>query len=119
MSKSTYMILNGELIQESAAVISPINRGLMYGDGCFETLRSYSDKFLGWDDHAERLESGLAYLDINAPFSSSELKKQVNLLLRNNQLEYAEAMIRIQCWRDGGRGYASPFKKSSLDDSGF
>lgn len=110
MSKLMYMILNGELIQESAAVISPLNRGMMYGDGCFETLRSYAGKFLGWEDHIERLESGFNYLDMNAPFSSSDLREQVHKLLKQNQLEHDEAMIRIQCWRDGGRGYAPKTK---------
>ncbi|WP_421774445.1 aminotransferase class IV [Gracilimonas sp.] len=105
MSKSAYMILNGELILKSAASISPMNRGMMYGDGCFETLRSYSGNFLGWDDHVERLSDCLDYLSIKAPFSNNELKQQVEKLLEQNQLEHAEAMIRIQCWRDGGRGY--------------
>ncbi|MGN8225058.1 aminotransferase class IV [Gracilimonas sp. BCB1] len=112
MSKSVYMILNGELIPESAAAISPLNRGLMYGDGCFETLRSYSGKFLGWNDHIDRLSAGLDYLNIQAPFSSKELKEQVEKLLKQNQLKHAEAMIRIQCWRNGGRGYTPSSKNA-------
>ena len=105
MNKSMYMILNGELIEEESAIISPLNRGMMYGDGCFETIRSYSARFLGWETHVERLNAGLKYLGINMPFSSDSLKNQILKVLAKNQLKHEEAMIRVQCWRSGKRGY--------------
>ncbi|MEX2605421.1 MAG: aminotransferase class IV [Gracilimonas sp.] len=111
MSKPAYIILNGMLIQESEARISPLNRGLMYGDGCFETFRSYAGKFLGWELHFERLSDGLDYLEIQAPFSSTELKSQVLQVLEKNDLTEKEAMIRFQCWRVGERGYATSSRK--------
>lgn len=107
------MILNGQIIEESAAAISPLNRGLMYGDGCFETLRSYSGKFLGWSNHVERLKSGLEYLNMECPVSPRELESHIRTLLNHNQLENTEAIIRIQCWRDGKRGYTPDSTKAS------
>ena len=105
MKNTDAVILNGEVVQENQALISPFNRGMMYGDGCFETIRSYSGKFLGWDMRFERLKGGLDYLNIDAPFTSQELKEQVLSLLSKNSLSKADAMIRLQCWRKGGRGY--------------
>lgn len=105
MSDPSYIVLNEKLLKEQEAMISPVNRGMMYGDGCFETLRSYSGKFLRWNQHFDRLKGGLDYLGINPDIDSSEWKSQVIELLEANHLSDKEAMIRIQCWREGGRGY--------------
>lgn len=105
MSSQQFMILNGELLHEEIASISPLNRGNMYGDGCFETFKSYSGRFLRWKQHFKRLEEGLSYLDIQTPFSATDLKDQVKGLLEHNLLLNEEAMVRIQCWRAGERGY--------------
>lgn len=105
MSTSKFMILNGELVDEKTSLISPLNRGMMYGDGCFETLKSYSGRFLRWKQHVQRLEDGLSYLEMEAPFSEADLKEQVEKLLERNLLLNEEAVIRIQCWRAGERGY--------------
>lgn len=112
MNHQQFMILNGELVAEEAASISPLNRGTMYGDGCFETLKCYSGRFLRWEQHFLRLEEGLSYLDMEAPFSTDELKEQAAGLLEQNLLLNNEAMIRIQCWRAGERGYFTDSAKA-------
>jgi len=38
--------LNGELVDEADAAISPHDRGLLLGDGVFETLRTYGGRLL-------------------------------------------------------------------------
>lgn len=85
----------------------------MYGDGCFETLKSYQAKFLGWKAHFTRLVGGLNYLGMELPISSEELKQEVLDLLKVNNLMANEAMVRIQCWREGERGYKSTSHSSS------
>ena len=107
MKSSSVVVLNGKLMQEAEAMVSPFNRGMMYGDGCFETLKSYNGKFLGWGKHFERLKAGLDYLELDPPFTSEELAKEVIQLIEANQLKNVEAMIRIQCWRNGSRGYST------------
>ncbi|SMO75934.1 aminotransferase class IV [Gracilimonas mengyeensis] len=113
MKKSPKIILNGELIAESEAKVSPLNRGMMYGDGCFETLRAYAGQFLRWEAHYARLEAGMNYLGMNLPFDSAGLKSKISELLRENQLFVSDAMVRLQCWREGGRGYAPDSRQSS------
>ncbi|MCH2449497.1 MAG: aminotransferase class IV [Gracilimonas sp.] len=107
MSEPIYIILNGKLVEEQEAKISPANRGMMYGDGCFETIRYYAGSFLRWNRHYQRLKGGLEYLGINPAFTADELMEQVLSLLEANQLAEKESMVRIQCWREGGRGYAA------------
>jgi len=112
MKNQDAVILNGELVQENQAVVSPFNRGMMYGDGCFETIRSYSGKFLGWEMRFDRLKGGLDYLDIDIPFTSQELEEQILSLLDKNKLSKVDAMIRLQCWRKGGQGYTPSSSKA-------
>lgn len=107
MSDPRYIILNGEITEEQEARVSPLNRGMMYGDGCFDTMRYYAGSFLRWDRHFQRLEDGLEYLAINPAFTADELMEQILKLIGANQLTENEAMVRIQCWRKGGRGYAT------------
>ncbi len=107
-----YALLNGELILSSALAISVSNRGFMYGDGCFETFRSYQGKFLHLDEHFDRLQIGLNYLGMDSLIDSETLLKQVNLLLEKNELEDVDAAFRIQCVRKGGPGFATTSNKA-------
>ncbi len=113
MKNDHYISLNGSLVKGSEAIVTPENRGMMYGDGCFETLKSYKSRFLKWEDHMDRLKGGLAYLDLGMPVKSDELKKEVKNVIEANHLVDDEAMVRIQFWREGGRGYISTSKTSS------
>ena len=56
--------LNGELLDEADATISPRDRGLLLGDGVFETLRTYGGRLVTLEEHLERLEAGAGVLGI-------------------------------------------------------
>ncbi len=103
-------IVDGELIAADAPAVPVTARGLSYGDGCFETLRSYGGRFLHLDRHLQRLRRGLDYLEMNMPESLSfgNARKMTEQLLRANGMEKEDAVIRIQAWRTGGRGYRIP-----------
>ncbi|MEX0721885.1 MAG: aminotransferase class IV [Balneolaceae bacterium] len=111
MSESAFIILNGEMVEESKARISPVNRGMMYGDGCFETFKSYQGRFLEFGLHFDRLSGGLAYLGIDNIFTRESLEGQVIRLLEKTSFSQTEAIIRIQCWREGSRGYQTSSQK--------
>lgn len=79
------IFLNGKFVKESDAKISVFDRGFMYGDGIFETMRSYSGIVFEIDRHIERLFSGLRLLKIKHNFKESYLKSLIfEILLRNN-----------------------------------
>jgi branched-chain amino acid aminotransferase len=56
--------LNGELLDEADAGISPRDRGLLLGDGVFETLRTYGGRLPSLPEHLERLDAGARVLGI-------------------------------------------------------
>lgn len=96
---------NGDFLPIEEVKVSPFNRGMMYGDGCFETIKSYSGRFLNLKAHFSRLSASLNYLNLKSPFTGIEFEKYLLELLRVNELNSYNGLIRFQCWRQGGRGY--------------
>lgn len=103
---SQQVIINGAFHSSHELSISPLNRGMMYGDGCFETFRYYKGKFLHFNDHLNRLREGLNYLGFQPEVDFETLQPPIILeLAERNKCAQNDAIVRIQCWRAGGRGY--------------
>jgi branched-chain amino acid aminotransferase len=56
--------INGEPADSGAACVSALDRGLLYGDGVFETMRLYGGRLFRLDAHLGRLHRGLRFLQI-------------------------------------------------------
>ncbi len=102
---SRFVNINGTLVPEEEASLSATSRAVSYGDGCFETLVSYEGKFLHFEDHFARLQSGLKYLEMNLDLTKDQLKSEIQKLLEENELENEDSVVRIQCYREGSSGY--------------
>lgn len=100
-------LTDGQFVQRETPVVPVRSRGLMYGDGCFDTLRAYEGKFFRLGDHIDRLQSAALFLGIDYPDDLLEksLKNRLLELLEKNGLKNSDAIVRIQLWRKGGRGY--------------
>lgn len=99
------VFLNGRLVPEADAVVSAFDRGFLYGDGLFETLRVMTGVPLDWDAHWRRLASGAETLKLKLPFTSDFLRAQARELSRHNELP--EAILRLTLSRGvGQRGYS-------------
>jgi branched-chain amino acid aminotransferase len=93
---------NGNLLPEDKIVISPFNRGLLYGDGVFETLRAYSGHIFRLEQHLERLFAGLQVLRIKPRWGTGEIEHAVHEVLTVNSL--SDASLRITVSRGDGEG---------------
>lgn len=102
---SRFININGTLIPQEEASIPATSRAVSYGDGCFETFVSYKSKFLHFEDHFSRLQSGLKYLEMNLDLTKDQMKSEVQKLLDKNELEDEDSVVRIQCYREGSSGY--------------
>ena len=95
--------LNGELIEEDCARVRISDRGFLYGDGLFETIRSYQGHLFRFDWHWNRLQAGAAFLRLTPPMNQKEALQRTLELLQKNQL--TEAVVRCQLTRGpGARG---------------
>lgn len=102
-----FFIFDGEILAGETPVVTANSRGLMYGDGIFDTQRVYSGKTFLFSDHFARTKQGLKHLGIPLPEEVSEhsLRAEIKSLLEKTDLITKNAIIRIQFWRDGNRGY--------------
>jgi len=86
---------NGKYIYSRNAKVSVNNAGFLYGDGLFETFRSYGGNLYTIDRHLERLFFSLQILKYNTHFSAEDVKTCVRDLLKRNNLLKKDAIIGI------------------------
>ncbi|WP_206483029.1 aminotransferase class IV [Thalassotalea sp. G2M2-11] len=76
--------LNGEFIPPEQAKISPMDRGFLFGDGIYEVIPSYDNKFVGFTPHIDRLLDGLAAIEINHPYDHAFFEEICHQLCEQN-----------------------------------
>ena len=99
-----YFIYNGKTYKEESPILSVNSRGLRYGDGLFETIKSIKGELQFIDEHLARLWKGLQVLRFNIPkhFTPEYLQDEIFALLKKNSHEKM-ARIRLTVFRgDGG-----------------
>ena len=99
-----YFIYNGKTYKEESPILSVNSRGLKYGDGLFETIKSIKGELQFIDEHLARLWKGLQVLRFNIPkhFTPEYLQDEIFALLKKNSHEKM-ARIRLTVFRgDGG-----------------
>ena len=99
------VFLNGQFVAEEAARISVFDRGFLYGDGLFETLRLVHGQPHAWEAHMERFSRGAKFLKLCPSLAALEMRRAVEQLVARNALP--EAVLRITLTRGAGpRGYS-------------
>ncbi len=86
--------LNGKVIDEGEALLPAADRGVLFGDGIFETIRAYGGKPFRMDRHLERLRAGCRELRMARVPSDAEIREAVEELYRLN-VASGDAYIRI------------------------
>lgn len=87
--------VNGNIVEQDKAVISVFDRGFLYGDAIFETMRGYNGKVFRIKDHLERFYSAMKSLKIKQPLADKEAEKVIYELLDANSLNKNDAHIRM------------------------
>ncbi|MBU0687350.1 MAG: aminotransferase class IV [Candidatus Margulisbacteria bacterium] len=87
------VFINGKIIDSRNAEISIFDRGFLYGDGLFESLRTYNCKPFLLDEHLARLFKSARLLKIKIPYSKLKIKNNIARLIKINK--FKEAYIKI------------------------
>ncbi len=99
------IFVNGEFLPEKEARISPLDRGFLYGDAVFETIRVTNGHCFLWESHMQRLELGGVYLRIIERLTKKKIADDAKMLLLANKVR--DGFLRIQLSRGvGPRGYS-------------
>ncbi len=76
--------LDGNFVPADEAKISVFDHGFLYGDGLFETMRSYNGKIFLLAEHLDRLENSAEAVGLGLPFSRMQINKVFNKLIELN-----------------------------------
>jgi len=86
--------LNGSLLNQEDANISVFDRGLLFGDGVFETIRAYEGKPFRLDRHLARLREGCSELRLSGLPEDAEIIEHISELYSLN-VGKGDAYVRI------------------------
>ncbi|SEG67451.1 branched-chain amino acid aminotransferase [Halobellus limi] len=105
VSDLTYHV-DGDLVSADSATVSVRDRGFMYGDAVFETLRAYGGDVFRWDAHADRLAGSAAAISLDHGLSADGLKRRVDETLEANDLD--DAYVKLSVTRGVQPGKLTP-----------
>jgi branched-chain amino acid aminotransferase len=94
--------VNGRITGAQDAVISIFDHGFLYGEGVYETLRTYGRSPFLYDRHVHRLRRSAAMIELPVPFSDDELLQRITASMAMADLGTHEAYIRVLLTRGVG-----------------
>lgn len=102
------VLLDRELVPRGLALVSAFDRGVLYGESLFETLKVVRGAPCLWEGHRDRLAAGCVELGI--PLDLSGLEDGVRRLLGHAPLEYGVLRVQVTGGEQpgGGRGMTAP-----------
>jgi branched-chain amino acid aminotransferase len=93
--------VNGRITREQDAVISVFDHGFLYGEGIYETMRTYNRRPFLFDRHLQRLRRSARMIDLPLPFQDEELAAQIRDTQARASID-GEAYIRVLVTRGIG-----------------
>ena len=94
------VFMNDRLVPENEARVSVFDHGLLYGDGVFEGMRSYSGRVFRLDAHIDRLWESAQAICLKIPLTKEAVAKAVNDTLAANGL--TDGYVRLLVTRGAG-----------------
>jgi branched-chain amino acid aminotransferase len=98
--------VDGDLVPADEATVSVRDRGFMYGDAAFETLRAYGGSIFEWDAHVDRLRRTCEAIGLDHGLPDDDLHDRVLETLDANDL--GDAYVKLSITRGVQPGKLSP-----------
>ncbi len=98
--KPLKVYIDGELYDKDDAKISVFDHGLLYGDGVFEGIRSYSGTVFKMDEHLDRLWESAEAILLKIPISKQQMAKDIRDTLAVNGI--VDGYVRLVVTRGAG-----------------
>lgn len=98
--------INGKFVSPDKARVSVYDRGFLYGDSVFETLRVYEGKPFMLRKHLLRLFNSARAISLKLPWKEKTLISAMEQTLRRNHIQ--NALLRITVTRGAGAHGLNP-----------
>jgi len=99
-----WIYLHDKFVKETEAVVSVFDHGFLYGDGVYETIRSYQENIFMLDQHVARLYRSAEAIGLTIPVPRPEWPALLHKAMTLNQVGNAQsdAYLRITISRGVG-----------------
>ena len=106
-----FVFLNNKIIPITDSPISPFDRGFLFADGVYESIRTYNKKLFKYENHLKRLKRSLKETRIDFPELNS-LEDIIYELIKKNEIEN-ESLVYLQITRGSAlqRTHSFPAEK--------
>jgi D-alanine transaminase len=100
--------LNGDYLPLREARISPLDRGFLYSDGCYEVTPVYGGRPFRFQQHHDRLTRSLAEIRMQDPLTRDAWRGVYRGLIARNEVTAADSYVYVQVTRGAeyGRNHA-------------
>jgi D-alanine transaminase len=102
----TWCCLNGEMMPIEQAVVSPMDRGFLFGDGVYEVMAQVDGRIRAKSLHEERLRSSLDAIRLDV--SVTEVFSDVDRLIEKAGLSDAKIYVQVTRGASPVRDHAFP-----------
>ena len=93
--------VNGRISGERDAVVSVFDHGFLYGEGVYETLRTYNRRVFQYARHVRRLRRSAEMIALDVPFTDEALATEIDKTMSAAAFE-GEAYVRVLLTRGVG-----------------
>jgi len=100
----TLVSLDNHLLRPKAARVEVFDRGLLYGDSVYETVRTYGGIAFAWEEHVARLHRSADRIELRLPVTDGELSARLRRALRASA--NPESQVRLIITRGPSAGAA-------------
>jgi branched-chain amino acid aminotransferase len=99
-----WIYLNDRFVKEEDAVVSVFDHGFLYGDGIYETIRSYGSRIFMRDQHLARLRRSAGAIGLTIPIPEHRWPDLLHEAMTRNDVghERIDAYLRITISRGAG-----------------
>ena len=104
---------NGQFLELSEIKISPFDRGFLFADGVYESIRTYNKKLFRYDDHLARLRRSLKEIRIEFKEINAIENIIYELMIKNDIEDEALAYLQITRGSAIPRTHSFPQEKIS------
>ena len=102
--------LNGRVLRARDARLSALDRGLLHGDGLYDTWRTYGGEPYAVAAHLRRLAAAARVLHLPPPGPAAVWARRARTIVRRNGL--ADATIRLTITRGAAGDYLVPDRRA-------
>jgi branched-chain amino acid aminotransferase len=94
--------VNGVIHDQEHAVVSALDHGFLYGEGVYETMRTYNSEPFLFDRHMRRMRNSAGMLALPVPLTDAQLYARCRETMEAAGLGTREAYLRILITRGAG-----------------